>query len=252
MTQLTDRLSKQNIIELAKKKYEDTKKSTLPTVLVPLSSQGKIYPDTHPLRSGTIEMRYMTAYDEDILTNTSYAREGVLFDRLLEAIIVTPINVEDISQFDRDGLIINARILAYGTEYPVMVTDPKLNKQVERAIDLSKLTNKPFTLTTDENGEIEYKIDDTTTIKFTYLYDVLENAPISETLKQIICEVNGDRSAEAIEEFVRFKFMSFNAKPFRKFVADNAPGLDLSYEFEGEDGSTFRSGFPIGTDLFWF
>jgi hypothetical protein len=252
MTQLTDRLNKQNIIELAKKKFEDSQKSTLPTVLVPLSSQGKIYPEAHPLRKGTIEMRYMTAYDEDILTNASYAREGVLFDKLLEAIITTPIDVEDISQFDRDVLIINARILAYGAEYPVYVTDPKTGKALERSVNLSQLKNKPFDLETDENGEIEYKIDASTTIKFTYLYDALEDMPVSEIMKQMICEVNGDRSDAIIDEFIRYKFMSFNAKPFRKYVKDNAPGLDLSYEFEGEDGSTFKSGFPLGADLFWF
>ena len=85
MSQLTNRIDKQNIINIAKQQFESEQRKSIPTELVRLPSQGKLYPTTSPLRSGVLEMRYMTAYDEDILTNISYAREGVLLDRLLES-----------------------------------------------------------------------------------------------------------------------------------------------------------------------
>jgi hypothetical protein len=91
MAQLTDRVSpNQNIIDIAKQQWETTKRNTIPTEIVQLPSAGKIYPKTSPLRSGQLEMRYMTAYDEDILTNASFLREGIVLDKLLTSLIVTP------------------------------------------------------------------------------------------------------------------------------------------------------------------
>ena len=79
MAKHTDRYSNENLINLATDKYEKTKRSTLPTEIVELTSKGKIYPESSLLSSGKIEMRYMTAYDEDILTNQSYMNEGIVF-----------------------------------------------------------------------------------------------------------------------------------------------------------------------------
>ena len=84
MSKVTDRLENQGIINLARQQFESEKRSKLPSVIVSLASAGKIYPKNHVLRDGIIEMRYMTAYDEDVLTNASYIREGVVFDKLLE------------------------------------------------------------------------------------------------------------------------------------------------------------------------
>ena len=114
MSEMTDRIANQNMIELAKKQYELDKRKSMPGEIMQLVSNGMVYPKDHPLRSGTIEMRYMTAYDEDILTNASYIREGVVFDKLLQSIIVTEVDVNDICSVDKDGLILNARVMAYG------------------------------------------------------------------------------------------------------------------------------------------
>jgi hypothetical protein len=255
MTQMTDRVSNQKIVELAKQQYESQKRSKLPTVIVDLPSQGKIYPETHPLRSGQIEMRYMTAFDEDILTNASYIDNGVVFDKLLESIITTPVAVADIKTADKDSLIINARILAYGVEYPVKVTDPNTKKSIDRTLILSRLQNKPFDLQSDENGEFEYEFNNSGTdvvLKFIYINKDINEITISEFLSATITEVNGNRDKTEIDNFIRYEFLSKNAKEFRKYIAANLPGLDMTYEFEGEDGSTFNSTFPIGTDLFWF
>jgi hypothetical protein len=250
MTQMTNRVSNQNIVELAKKQYESQQRNKLPKVIVNLPSYGKIYSAEHPLRSGQIEMRYMTAYDEDILTNSSYIRDGVVFDKLLESIITTPVKIADIVTVDKDALIINARILAYGPEYPVQVTDPK-KKILDRSVNLSKLQNKPFDLESDDNGEFDYEYGDVK-LKFIYINKNISDLKISEFLLETIHEVNGNRDRDAIQDFIRYEFLANDAKQFRDYISSNLPGLDMSYEFEGEDGSTFRSTFPIGSDLFWF
>jgi hypothetical protein len=251
MSKVTTRLDNDSIISLAKQRYETQQRSKLPSIVVPLASEGKIYPESHPLHEGKVEMRYMTAYDEDILTNASYIREGIMFDKLLESIIVSDINVADIAPLDRDGLIIYARIVSYGAEYPVAVTDPKTKTTVERVVDLRNIQNKSFALQPDENGEFTYETNDGVKLKFSYTYKTDVNT-ISELMARIIRQVDNSRKSQDIENFIRYDFLAGDAKKFRKYVIDNAPGLDLRYEFEGEDGGTFIAGFPIGSDLFWF
>jgi hypothetical protein len=252
MSAHTDRIANQSMIELAKKQYELDKRKTMPSEIFQLVSKGMVYPKDHPLRSGTIEMRYMTAYDEDILTNPSYMREGVVFDKLLDAIITTQVNINDIAEVDKDALIINARILAYGTDYPVIVKDPKTGKSIERVVDLSKIKSKSFTLENDENGEFTYTYPGNE-IKFTY-YNVTDSTDtsVSGLLKRIITEVNGSRTEQDIDQFLRYEFLSRDSKKFRDYYKENTPVLDYKYEFEGEDGSAFISTFPVNTDLFWF
>lgn len=140
--------------------------------------------------------------------------------------------------------------MSYGAEYPVQVTTPA-GDTVTRTVDLTKLQYLPFELESDERGEFSYQVGDHV-IKFSYNGKDTSKLNISETLKEIICQVDESRSPEHIEEFIRYKFLARDAKEFRKFYADNAPGLDLTYEFEGEDGGTFKAGFRLGTDLFWF
>ena len=81
MAKMTDRYENKNLINLAKDKYEQKQRSTIPSEIITLTSEGKIYSDSSILSSGKIEMRYMTAYDEDILTNASYVKEGVVLDK---------------------------------------------------------------------------------------------------------------------------------------------------------------------------
>lgn len=251
MSKVTTRLGNQDIVNLARQRFESQQRSKLPTVIAKLPSAGKIYPETHPLRDGKLDMRYLTAYDEDILTNMSYIKEGVMFDRLLQSIIMSDVDITEIAPIDKDGLIIYARILAYGAEYPVQITDPTTGNILSRTVDLSRIGYLPFELEPDVNGEFTYTAGENV-IKFSYLGQDTNKMTVSETLKEIICQVNDSRTPEAIEEFIRYHFLARDAKEFRRYYAENAPGLDLTYEFEGESGGTFKAGFRLGPDLFWF
>ena len=71
-------------------------------------------------------------------------------------------------------------------------------------------------------------------------------------LQKIIRQVNDSRMSGDIENFLRYEFFAQDAKKFRTYYVDTMPGLNLDYEFEGENGGTFIAGFPIGPDLFWF
>ncbi len=251
MAKLTDRYSNENLINLATQNYDKTKKSTLPTEVVTLASGGKVYPKTNPLSSGKVEMRYMTAYDEDILTNASYIKEGIVLDKLLEALIISDININDIATVDKDGLIIHARIVSYGKMYPVLVVDPKTNNNLKREVDLSKLNSFNFKLEPDENGEFDYTINEDLKLKFQYTSTEIKGT-VSEVLAKSITQINKSRKTEDIDHFIKYEFLAVDAKKFRSYISENAPGMNYEYEFEGEDGGTFISRFQPGTDLFWF
>jgi len=252
MAKHTDRYENQNIIDLAKKDYESKQQHTVPAEIVSLTSRGKVYPKNHPLRSGKIEMRYMTAYDEDILTNASYLREGIVLNKLIEALIVSDINYDDLAMVDKDGLILNARLLSYGAEYAVTVNDPKTGTSLDRVVDLSKLKTKTLDINSNDNGEFTYE-SKKHNIKFIFPTTTTADSTetTSEYLKSIIVEANGSRKDEDIDNFLRYEFLAKDSKEFQKFVMENTPTVLLECEFEGEDGSTFEAGFPIGPNFFW-
>ena len=256
MAKHTDRYTNENLVNIAKQKYENTQKSTLPTEIVYLPSKGKIYPKTSPLSEGKLEMRYMTAYDEDILTNASYVKDGVTIDKLLEALITTNVSVDDIALVDKDALILSARIVSYGAKYPVSVTDPNTGKRITRDVDLKKLKHKKIDINSDENGEITYKLPSGITLKYSYISSgnsktIKEESSTSSFLLNVIKQVDDSREADVIENFLKTKFLIQDSKKFQNHVLNNSPGINFEYEFEGDDGGTFTSTFPIGADLFW-
>jgi len=91
-------------------------KSKFPTEIVELPSKGLVYPQDNPLSSGKIEMKYMTAKEEDILTNQSYIQNGTVLDKLLQSLIVSKIDYKDLIVGDKNALLIAARILGYGKD----------------------------------------------------------------------------------------------------------------------------------------
>jgi hypothetical protein len=259
MTKVTDRLDSQNLINLARQQYEQKQRTRIPPVVVKLPSGGAVYPKSSPLSAGTVEMRHMTAYEEDILTNSTYIANNLVFDKLLESLVVTPgVDVSDIIPADRDGLIVSARIFGYGKKYPVSVTDPKTKTELTRTVDLSTLTFRPFTLTPDDNGEFDYEITETKNkIKFKYISareskQIDPDRSVSQLMELCIMEVDGNRDKNFISDFIKYEFVAGPGREFREYLVNNLPGFDYNVEFEGEDGSTFTAGFQLGPDLFWF
>ena len=88
-----------------------------PTEEVELPSKGLIYPKDNPLSSGKIEIKYMTAKEEDILTNQNYIKQGTVIDKLLKSLVVTKINHDDLIVGDKNAILIASRILGYGKDY---------------------------------------------------------------------------------------------------------------------------------------
>ena len=116
-----------------------------PTEVLSLPSQGLLYPEDSPLRSGTIDVKYMTAKEEDILTSTNLIEQGGVITRLLESVIADPkVKLNDMLVGDKNAIMVGTRILGYGKDYDITLTDPDTNERVEYSVDLSKLENKPI------------------------------------------------------------------------------------------------------------
>ena len=97
-----------------------------PSETVELPSRGLVYPESNPLSSGTVEMKYMTAKEEDILTNQNYIKDGTVLDRLLKSLILSKINYEDLIVGDKNAIMVAARILGYGKDYTFKYEDEEV------------------------------------------------------------------------------------------------------------------------------
>lgn len=233
-----------------------------PTEIIDLPSKGLIYPETSPLSSGTIEMKYMTAREEDILTNQSYINKGIVLDKLLESLIMTEgVSVRDLLVGDKNALLVAARVLGYGKEYAFMYDG------VEEVVDLSQLEPKFLHehLFTDSKNEFEYELPSTgTRITFKLLtgHDELaiekeleglkkinkNNVPeLSTRLKYMILSVEGDRERKTVREFVDTRLLARDSRSFRAYVRSIQPDIDLMFTTDsGEEVA-----IPVNLNFFW-
>lgn len=238
-----------------------------PTVLVDLPSQGLFYPEGHPLSSGQIEMRFMTAKDEDILTTEAYIRKGIVLDKLFQNLIITKCNYDDILVADRDALMIAARSNAYGEIYTTKATSPS-GKEISIDIDLNTIKHLEIdkTLITPGQNRFECEVAGKTVV-FKLLTNgdqrILEDSinkgkradqsdqQLTSRLAFMVQSVDGDADKTKIKFFVR-DMLARDARKFRAFIKKVQPGVDLSIELIDPDTfQPFRSEISFGLDFFW-
>lgn len=245
-------------------------KSTFPTEIIELPSRGLVYPAGHPLANGTIEMKYMTAKEEDILTNQSYIKQGVVLDKLFQSLIVTPIDYDDLLIGDKNAIMIAARILGYGKDYETDIMSPFGNKQ-RVSIDLTKLKDKEIdeSLYTRGNTSFEFQLPHSKRMIKLQLLTVRSqkkidqelkglaklkqgDATLSTMLKHIIIELDGETDQVKIRKFVDTELLAMDSRAIRNYLKAVTPDIDLSYEFiDEEDGEPFRGSVALGLDFFW-
>ena len=235
-----------------------------PTEIVELPSKGLLYPADSPLKSGTIEMKYMTAKEEDILTNQNYIERGVVIDKLLQSLIVDKsIDYNQILVGDKNALLIAARILGYGADYEFTYAGAK------ETVDLSGLNNKELNeeLFKDGKNEFTYTLPTSNaniTFKLLTHGDEVkldqelkglrkinkDSSPeLSTRLKHMITSVNGESDTKTIREFVDNAFLARDSRAFRKYVSEIQPDVNLT--FYPENGPEEGVDIPIGINFLW-
>lgn len=248
---------------------ENQPKMSLPTETVELPSKGLLYPLDNPLSSGKIEMKYMTAKEEDILSNQNYIRQGVVFDKLFQSLIVSKINYDDLAVGDKNAILIAARILGYGKDYQITYTHPVTGVEEMVTVDLAEIKNKEvdyslcknlneftFTLPKSKN-EVTFKIlthrdEKQIDEELKGLKKVNLSADVTTRLKQTIVAVNGSREKKDIRDFVDNFLLAADARALRDYIKEVTPDLDLTFTFIGSDGYTEEGvDLPIGVSFFY-
>lgn len=244
-----------------------------PTQIISLPSEGKCYPPTNPLSKGTLEIKYMTAKEEDILSSQNLIKKGVVLDKLFESVIVQPdVNPDDLVIGDKNAVFLATRILGYGPDYEVEVTDPFSGEKQKVTIDLSAIETKDidFTLLNSDNRyefelptsktKITFKLlthkdEKDITAEIQALERLAKNkdtaSDVSTRLKYMITSVNGDTDRGNVTKFTK-NMLARDTRAIREYIKSISPDLNLKYDFVSEvTGESEALDIPFGISFFY-
>jgi len=246
----------------------------VPTEFVELPSRGKFYLDDHPLSGQeTIEIKFMTAKEEDILASEALIRKGLVLDRLMENIVVDPeIDPKSLLIGDRNAIMIAARISAYGPEYEVNVyctacdqvnedykLDLKKCKHKEGFLDRGLLNehdivfdeaNKNFTIRLPKSG-LSVGLRLITGSESLELDDIDENSAVTDLLTKLVKSVEGQTDLSTVKSFVRY-MPAQDSRFLRKIYLQLMPDVDLTQDFTcNHCGRQEDKEVPLDAGFFW-
>ena len=247
-------------------------KPQFPTEEVTLPSKGLLYPEGSPLRSGKVTMKYMTAREEDILTNQNYIKNGTVIDKLLQSLIVTQFDYNDLLVGDKNAILVAARILGYGADYSFKYLNPNTGEEEEITVDLTEADDKEINESLMINGKNEFEFElPTSKALLTFklltqedekkieqeikgLKKINKNADpqLTTRLKHTILSVNGDRTTKTVRDFIDKQFLARDSRAFRNYVDNITPDIDLTFDITFSDGAVIEDlQVPIGVGFFW-
>jgi hypothetical protein len=237
-----------------------------PTEMVDLPSRGYFYVDGHPLSKGKVEVKYMTAKEEDILTSQNLIQQGTVIEVLLQALIVDKtINVQDLLIGDKNAIMVAARILGYGKDYNFEYGDE------EQTVDLSKLEPAKLDFSKFTKGKNEFSFDlpnSKRTITFRLLTGRDEqqietelkalkkiskdtSSELTTRLKKMLLSVDGNTDKAFISSFVDNEFLSRDSLAFRNYLTSITPDIDMNAEVVDSNGKEKVVVIPITLRFFW-
>lgn len=247
---------------------------TVPVEIAPLPSRGKVYPKTHPLHGlEAVEIRAMTAREEDILTSRAFMKKGTVIDELVKSCLAVPgVNVDSILAGDRNALMITIRITGYGQEYNAEVQCSSCKETVEMTFDLSQLALKGLEIEPVQPGQnaFQFKLPKTgKTVVFKFLTSGEERDMVTEIerrkkvagslndnlittkLQRNVVSIDGIEEPAKISNFIR-NMPAADSRALRSYIDKNEPGINMKAsclcprcqeEQEVE--------MPIGAKFFW-
>jgi hypothetical protein len=255
-------------------KQEEVKKYNFPTEIVDLPTRGLLYSGDNPLASGKVEMKYMTAREEDILTSANLIKQGVVLDKLFQSMIVSKINYDDLLVCDKNAIMIAARVLGYGKDYAVEVQDPFSENKQKVVIDLTTIGPKEYDYESISDGQNEFTFvlpASKRTITFRLLTHGLEkkikedlkgyakltkntgiDKELTTRLKNLITSVDGKTDTVTINNFVDNELLAMDSRALRDQIKKVTPDLDMTFVFTSETtGETKVMDMPMDVSFFW-
>ena len=240
-------------------------KHQFPTEEVTLPSKGLLYPKESPLSKGVIEMKYMSAREEDILTNQNYIENGTVIDKLMQSLIVTPIDYNDLLVGDKNAILVAARILGYGKDYNFTYNGEEIE------VDLTQIEDKPLDESLLKEGKNEFSFTlptSKTEVNFKFLTHKDEkaidaelkgikklnknaSAEMSTRIKYLITAVNGDYEKKTIRDFVDNQLLAIDSRALRNYITEIQPDTNLTFNYEARNGDFVDIDIPININFFW-
>ena len=237
-----------------------------PTEMVELPSKGYFYADGHPLSSGKVEVKYMTAKEEDILTSQNLIQQGIVLDKLLESLVVDKsIKLDDMLIGDKNAIMVSARILGYGKEYEFNYDG------VEQSVDLSILepVEMDFDKFTKGQNEFNFKLPNSEReitfklltsgdeqkiseeIKAREKISKEQSFELTTRLKNMILSVDGNSEKAYINNFVDNEFLSRDSLAFREYLTSVTPDVDMTTKIKNTAGRETEVVIPVTLRFFW-
>lgn len=240
-----------------------------PHETIDLPSGGSLYPKDSPLHEGKIDIKYMTAKEEDILTSQNLIQKGVVLDYLLDSLILTEgVKGDDLLVGDKTAIWIASRILAYGPDYTVMLSDPDTNEEFEHTFNLSELPYKPLMdgvdysknefefelpmskkkvifklLTGMDESNIEQDLDAISKLK------MQTSKTVTTRMKHSILSIDGNNEVGYVNNCID-NMLTRDSMALRRYQLSVTPGIDMvqMVDFNGVEKEVL---VPFGLSFFW-
>ena len=247
--------------------------SKFPTEVINLPSKGWFYPSDNPLSTGQLEVKMMTAREEDILTSPNLIQKNIVLDKLLESVVVNKsIPLDDMLICDRNAAFFAIRRLAYGDAYEATLTCGRCGKENSITIDLAKMDNREFDFSKYPKGEngFTFKLPYSGyTVTFKLLTKKDENLidqelkgmekiskdlrrEITTRLGHIVTAINGNTDRSIIRRFVNEELVSKDSLALRTHLRETMPDIDTTFDFQCTNCSLERKEeTPMGVSFFW-
>lgn len=247
-----------------------------PTEMVDLPSKGKYYPEGHPWHNKEqVEIKFMTAKEEDILTSRTLLKKGIAIDRLIKSVCVDRVDVSGLLSGDKNALMIAARITGYGPEYDVNLACPVCTARNEYTwdlgtVDLMKLDEEWMEKYNVEQTPRGYRIQLPRTkavvnVRFLTGQDEdkldklsqnkkksnLGESRMTDQFRTMIVDINDHSDPSLIAKFSQ-NMPAMDAKVLRQSYAKMKPDVDTSLTYIcPECGSDTEVEMPMTAQFFW-
>ena len=238
-----------------------------PSEVVDLPSGGRLYPEDSPLKDGKIEIKYMTAKEEDILTSANLIKKGIVINKLLDSLILTKdVKVDDLILGDKNAIMVAARILAYGPEYECQITHPNTGDPITHTFNLADCPFKNISKDIKEN-KFDFEMPVSKKKVIFKLLTGKDETQIDEDLKaskkigsQVIPElttrmryslisVGGETDQSVLNVFAE-NMLARDSMALRKEISKVSPDIILEQEIDIE-GETVKVDIPMTVNFFW-
>jgi len=253
---------------------ENEIKWEIPVEAVPLPTNGKIYsPESFFYEKETVEIKSMTAKEEDILSSQAYIKKGTVLTELIKSCVMSQeADPNDLILGDRTALTMAIRITGYGSNYDVGITCRHCGENNQKNVSLTELGIKPLEIEPVESGKnvFEYILPvSKKRVLFKFLTGKDENEKnkniesmqkiygenflgnITKNIESHIIEIDGVQKRSEIKKFIDI-MPAYDSKSLRSYIKKSEPGIETVFPFSCDHCSAESEvDLPITTNFFW-